>query len=119
VNDQFGHDVGDELLRVAAQRLRSSVRTGDAVARLGGDEFVVMADGLGNEELPRELGLKLIDAFRAPFALGSHACNVSATIGYALAPVDANDAGSLLKAADAAMYAGKQEGKDRLVRFKA
>jgi len=118
VNDQFGHDVGDELLRVAAQRLRSSVRGGDAVARLGGDEFVVMADGLSNQELARELGLKLLDAFRAPFALGKHTCNVSATIGYALAPVDANDAGSLLKAADAAMYAGKQEGKDRLVRVK-
>ena len=119
VNDRFGHDVGDELLRVAAQRLRSSVRAGDAVARLGGDEFVVMADGLSNQELARELGLKLLDAFRAPFALGQHTCNVTATIGYALAPVDANDASSLLKAADAAMYSGKQEGKDRLVRVKA
>jgi diguanylate cyclase (GGDEF)-like protein len=119
VNDRFGHDVGDELLRVAAQRLRSSVRSGDAVARLGGDEFVVMADGLSNQELARELGLKLLDAFRAPFALNQNTCNVTATIGYALAPVDANDAGSLLKAADAAMYAGKQEGKDRLVRVKA
>ncbi|HEX7558061.1 MAG TPA: diguanylate cyclase, partial [Usitatibacter sp.] len=103
INDQFGHDVGDELLRVAAQRLRASVRSGDAVARLGGDEFVVMADGLSNQELARELGLKLLDAFRAPFALGLHACNVSATIGYGLAPVDANDAGSLVKSADAAM----------------
>jgi diguanylate cyclase (GGDEF)-like protein len=118
VNDQFGHDVGDELLRVAAQRLRSSVRSGDAVARLGGDEFVVMADGLSNQELARELGLKLLDGFRAPFALGEHTCNVSATVGYALAPADANDASSLLKAANAAMYAGKQEGKDRLVRAK-
>ncbi len=119
VNDKFGHDVGDELLRVAAQRLRSSVRGVDAVARLGGDEFVVMADGLSNQELARELGLKLLDAFRAPFALNQNTCNVTATIGYALAPEDANDAGSLLKAADAAMYAGKQEGKDRLVRAKA
>jgi diguanylate cyclase len=116
VNDQFGHDVGDELLRIAAQRLRSSVRLGDAVARLGGDEFVVMADGLGNEALARELGLKLLDAFRTSFALGKRTCNVSATIGYALAPGDATDASALLKAADAAMYAGKQEGKDRLVR---
>jgi diguanylate cyclase (GGDEF)-like protein len=116
VNDQFGHHVGDELLRVVAQRLRASVRSRDAVGRLGGDEFVVMADGLANDTLARELGLKLLDAFRAPFALGAHVCNVSATVGYALAPDDASDAASLLKAADAAMYAGKQEGKDRLVR---
>jgi diguanylate cyclase len=119
VNDQFGHDVGDELLRIAAQRLRASVRMGDAVARVGGDEFVVMADGLGNEALARELGLKLLDAFRMPFALGQRTCGVSATIGYSLAPLDARDASALLKSADAAMYAGKQEGKDRLVRVAA
>jgi diguanylate cyclase (GGDEF)-like protein len=116
VNDQFGHDVGDELLRVVAQRLRTSVRAGDGVARVGGDEFVVMADGLTNETQARELGLKLLEAFRTPFVLGENTCRVSATIGYALAPVDAPDASTSLKAADAAMYAGKQDGKDRLVR---
>jgi diguanylate cyclase (GGDEF)-like protein len=116
VNDQFGHDVGDELLRVVAQRLRSAMRAGDAVARLGGDEFVVMAEGLTNEALARELGLKLLDSFRAPFALTQHTTSVTATVGYALAPTDAGDANALLKAADAAMYEGKQEGKDRLVR---
>jgi diguanylate cyclase (GGDEF)-like protein len=116
VNDQFGHDVGDELLRVVAQRLRGSVRTGDAVARLGGDEFVVMAHGLTNEAQARELGDKLLDAFRAPFKLDERTCAVSVTIGCALAPTDTSDAGALLKAADAAMYTGKQDGKDRLVR---
>ncbi len=116
VNDQFGHDVGDALLRVAAQRLRASVRAGDSVARLGGDEFVVMAESLTAEAQAIDLGRKLLDAFRAPFALDEHSCGVSATIGYVLAPTDASDANALLKAADAAMYAGKQEGKDRLVR---
>ena len=116
VNDQFGHDVGDELLRVVAQRLRASMRAGDAVARLGGDEFVVMAEGLTQEAQALDLGRKVLDAFRPPFALNPHTCSVSATIGYALAPTDASDANALLKAADSAMYAGKQEGKDRLVR---
>lgn len=116
VNDQFGHDVGDELLRVVAQRLRASMRAGDAVARLGGDEFVVMAEGLTTEASAQELGLKLLDALRAPFAIKQHTCGVRATIGYALAPTDASDVNALLKAADSAMYAGKQEGKDRLVR---
>ena len=117
VNDRFGHDVGDELLRVVAQRLRASVRAGDAVARLGGDEFIVMAHGLSDASQARELGDKLLAAFRAPFKLDEQTCSVTATIGYALAPTDTSDAGALLKAADAAMYAGKQVGKDRLVRL--
>ena len=116
VNDQYGHDVGDELLRVVAQRLRASMRAGDAVARLGGDEFVVMAEGLNNEAQAVELGRKLLEAFRSPFALKQKTCRVSATVGYAIAPNDAYRAEALVKAADAAMYAGKQEGKDRLVR---
>jgi diguanylate cyclase (GGDEF)-like protein len=116
VNDQFGHDVGDALLRVVAQRLRSSMRAGDGVARLGGDEFVVMAEGLKHAEQAAELGRKLLDAFRTPFALKQHTCSVRATIGYAMAPTDATDARALIKAADAAMYTGKQEGKDRVLR---
>ncbi len=117
VNDQYGHDVGDELLKVVAQRLRASVRVGDAVARLGGDEFVVMAHGLTNEAQARELGEKLLEAFRTPFKLDEQVCSVTATIGYALSPTDTTDGGALLKAADAAMYAGKQVGKDRLIRL--
>jgi diguanylate cyclase (GGDEF)-like protein len=119
VNDQFGHDAGDSLLQAAAQRLRSSMRAGDAIARIGGDEFVVMAYGLANEMQARDLGTKLLEAFRTPFTIDEKQCSVGATIGYALAPTDAESAGALLKAADAAMYAGKQEGKDRLVRFTA
>ena len=116
VNDRFGHDVGDALLCEVATRLRRTTRTRDAVARLGGDEFVVMADGLASKAQARELGTKLLAALRAPFALTEDCCAVSATIGYALAPSDAREANTLLKAADAAMYAGKQAGKDQLMR---
>lgn len=112
VNDQHGHDVGDELLVVAASRLRATMRAGDVVARLGGDEFVVMASGLHSEKQARELGHKLLDAFRLPFSLTQHTCHVGITIGYALAPADGNDALGLLKNADAAMYIGKQNGKN-------
>jgi diguanylate cyclase (GGDEF)-like protein len=119
VNDQFGHDVGDELLRVVAQRLRASTRASDAVTRLGGDEFVVMAEGLAGGSQALELGTKLLDVFATPFAMKHHTCRVSATIGLAIAPADGHDAGKLLKAADAAMYEGKQKGKDRLVRASA
>jgi len=116
VNDQYGHNAGDELLRTVALRLRGCVRLGDAVARVGGDEFVVMAEGLQDDELARDLGHKVLEAFRSPFAFSAHTCAVRATIGYALAPADGSNAESLLKAADTAMYAGKQQGKFRLVR---
>ena len=119
VNDQYGHDVGDSLLRVVAQRLRASMRAGDGVARTGGDEFVVMAEGLTHEAQALDLGMKLLHAFEGAFVFGTHSCSVSATIGYALAPTDVSDANALIKAADAAMYLGKQEGKSRLRRFGA
>ena len=116
VNDQYGHDVGDALLRAVAQRLRACVRQADCVARFGGDEFVVMAEGMPDERQAQELGAKLLDAFRTPFSVAASSCVVRATIGYALAPVDGSDATTLLKAADAAMYDGKQAGKNRVVR---
>ena len=119
VNDQYGHDVGDSLLRVVAQRLRASMRAGDGVARTGGDEFVVMAEGLTHEAQALDLGLKLLHSFEGSFVFGQHSCSVSATIGYALSPNDVSDANALIKAADAAMYLGKQEGKSRLRRFGA
>ncbi|RYF62538.1 MAG: diguanylate cyclase, partial [Comamonadaceae bacterium] len=111
VNDQHGHDVGDELLVAVTRRLQGHVRQSDVVARLGGDEFVVMAGQLGSEHQAEELGHKLLDAFRSPFSLGNVQVGVGLTIGYAIAPDDSNDAASLLKLADAAMYSGKQGGK--------
>ena len=111
VNDQYGHDVGDELLVAVAQRLRGHLRESDVVARLGGDEFVVMTPLLKQPEQAHDLGMKLLDAFRSPFALGNRQVWVGLTIGYALAPHDGSDAMGLLRLADAAMYSGKQAGK--------
>ncbi|MEO8104214.1 MAG: diguanylate cyclase [Betaproteobacteria bacterium] len=116
VNDQYGHDAGDELLGIIARCLRTAVRSSDAIARTGGDEFVVMAAGLQSEQQATELGEKLVALFREPFLLAKHACAVGVTIGYVVAPGDGIDAAALMKAADAAMYAGKQGGKGALVR---
>ncbi len=116
VNDRFGHDVGDELLVAVAQRLRAHIRSSDVVARVGGDEFVLMAHALPDERAAHELGLKLCDAFVPPFEVAGAPVQVGLTAGYALAPVDGREAVDLLKRADAAMYAGKQAGKQRLVR---
>lgn len=116
VNDQHGHDVGDELLQAVAQRLRRTLRTSDAVARLGGDEFVVMAAGLAGEAEAMRLGHKMLAAVEPAFDIGGRHCRVGLTIGFALAPHDGSDAATLLKAADAAMYAGKQAGRQQLRR---
>lgn len=116
VNDRYGHDVGDELLATVAQRLRATVRNGDEVARVGGDEFVVMAARLQNDAQAQELGAKLLAAFLEPFSLENDICSVGVTIGYVLAPLDGVDAAYLLKSADAAMYLGKQAGKNVLRR---
>jgi diguanylate cyclase (GGDEF)-like protein len=112
VNDKHGHDVGDELLIAVGRRLRGHVRESDVVARLGGDEFVVMAHHIAQPENAHDLGMKLLNAFKTPFALGGHLqVRVGLTIGYAIAPHDSTDAVGLLRLADAAMYSGKQSGK--------
>jgi len=111
VNDQHGHDVGDELLVAVARRLQGHVRKTDLVARLGGDEFVVAASQVSNAAQAHDMGMKLLDAFREPFVVQGHEIPVGMTIGYALAPTDGHDAVGLLKLADAAMYVGKQGGK--------
>ncbi len=116
VNDQHGHDVGDELLVAVANRLTSSLRNTDVISRLGGDEFLVMSRGLQNELQAHELGEKMLRAFHDPFVLSQQTCRVGLTIGYALGPVDTRDTRQLLKLADAAMYAGKQSGKNCLKR---
>jgi diguanylate cyclase (GGDEF)-like protein len=109
VNDEHGHDVGDELLVAVARRLQGHVRATDLVARLGGDEFVVVASALESPAQAHDLANKLLDAFHAPFTLSSTKVQVGLTIGYALAPLDAYDATSLLKLADARHVPGKTE----------
>jgi diguanylate cyclase (GGDEF)-like protein len=116
VNDGFGHDVGDELLVAVAARLRGELRHGDVVARLGGDEFVVLARDLAGEGAAWQLGSKLVTSFAEPFMLRGQVCRVGLTVGFALAPLDGNEAGALLRRADAAMYAGKQSGKSTVRR---
>lgn len=116
VNDRHGHDVGDEALVMVAQRLKQAVRAGDLVCRVGGDEFVVVAAGLPDEQHARVVGDKLLACSARPFVLSRATCELGMTIGYAIAPLDAVDADGLLKLADAAMYRGKQAGKQQVRR---
>lgn len=112
VNDQHGHDVGDELLIAVAKRMQGCLRGTDLITRLGGDEFLVVSSGLKSPQQAQELGDKLLKSLKEDFVLSHHTCRVGMTIGYALAPTDSQDTRELLKLADAAMYAGKQSGKN-------
>lgn len=119
VNDRLGHEAGDQLLVEVGKRLRKTVRATDVVARLGGDEFVVMASHLPSPVEADRLGHKLLEEMKAPFLISGEACRVGLTIGYTLAPLDGDDASALLRRADAAMYDGKNAGRNCLRRAEA
>jgi diguanylate cyclase (GGDEF)-like protein len=111
VNDTLGHDVGDELLEAVAQRLVQAVRAADTVARLGGDEFAVVLQDVATDRDARLVAEKLLEAFVAPFGLRRHTLAVTASIGVAVHPRDAERPDALMKAADLAMYRVKDAGK--------
>jgi diguanylate cyclase (GGDEF)-like protein len=108
VNDEFGHDVGDNLLRAVAERLRNCARPGDTVARLGGDEFAIIVEAVEDQsQLPR-IGERFETTFDSPFLIDDHELVVHASIGRAVWPLDASDVEGLLRAADATMYRAKR-----------
>ncbi len=114
INDTHGHEVGDQLLVEAANRLRSARRNGDVVARLGGDEFVMLAGRLHDPAQAKQIGEQLLALFDSPFKLAGAEMRVGLTIGYAIAPATCHEAATVLRMADGAMYQGKQRGKGRL-----
>lgn len=114
INDVLGHEAGDELLITAAARIHAAVRASDHVARLGGDEFTVILEQTDRIEDIAKIADSILKSLGEPFTLTVGASNqVSASIGIALYPVDGEDAGSMLKRADIAMYAAKGAGKGR------
>ena len=113
VNDTLGHDVGDLLLKSAAERLSAELRKGDTVARFGGDEFVLILPDLKGIEDAIQVAQKIVDGFRKPFLIDTHQLIVTTSIGIAVYPHDGTDGDTLLKNADIAMYQVKQTGRDR------
>jgi diguanylate cyclase (GGDEF)-like protein/PAS domain S-box-containing protein len=123
INDTYGHDKGDELLKVFASRLRASVRNSDRVARLGGDEFVILLTAPNAEEVARRVAQKILDSARQPIRLGSQTLMVGTSIGVAAFPFQPSGDGAtpaarpspaqLLKQADLALYEAKKAGRGR------
>ena len=116
VNDSLGHDAGDTLLRVAAQRLAGTVRGGDLVGRIGGDEFVVVMRDVVRPAEAVQAAWRLVEAFRRPFATEAGELFSTASIGVAVSRADSQPA-DLLREADTAMYAAKDDGRDRVAVF--
>jgi diguanylate cyclase (GGDEF)-like protein len=108
VNDEFGHERGDQLLIAVGQRLSGCTRSEDTVARLGGDEFAIL---IHTPTSPREgdaVAARLEKAFAEPFKIGDHKLRLGASIGRAVFPIDADTADELIRRADAAMFENKR-----------
>lgn len=112
VNDTVGHAAGDRLLRSAAERLTNLVREGDTVARLGGDEFTVLLPDVAGIEDATEVARRIIEVCRRPWDIAGQEFRATASIGIAMYPDDGDDAESLLRKADTAMYRAKEQGRD-------
>lgn len=111
VNDQFGHEAGDHVLKVVADRWRACIRSSDALARMGGDEFALLIGGVESPEETRFIAQKLISSLEPPIDLpGGQRCQVGCSIGIAIYPDNAQEMDSLIAAADAAMYDNKATG---------
>ena len=113
VNDTHGHPIGDDLLRVVADRLRALAGPDELVGRLGGDEFAVVQPVAGRGDEAGVLALRVCRELAAPYELGSIHASVGASVGVAFAARDATATSELLKAADMALYAAKGQGGAR------
>jgi diguanylate cyclase (GGDEF)-like protein/PAS domain S-box-containing protein len=117
VNDQYGHEIGDQLLIEVSQRLLDCVRGDDTVARLGGDEFVILLGDLNSTGELEEALRRVLQRLSAAYSLTEQPIIVSASIGVTLYPTDRGDTDTLLRHADHAMYLAKEAGKNRYILF--
>ncbi len=111
VNDSLGHAAGDEVLRIATQRLKTCVREGDHIARLGGDEFAVVLMGVANVAAVTPLAQRIVDALVVPYDVADQRLRCSGSVGVAIHGVDATEPDDLLGRADMALYRAKAQGR--------
>ena len=119
INDSLGHLAGDALLRLIGQRIGSCLRKSDTGARLGGDEFAILLTHLEDDGNATRIAQKVLALVREPLSSEAGSPSISASIGIAMFPGDANDTEGLLKKSDAAMYQAKAAGRDRIVQWKS
>jgi diguanylate cyclase (GGDEF)-like protein/PAS domain S-box-containing protein len=112
INDRLGHEVGDDLLKIIASRLRASVRGDDFVARIGGDEFCVLLLDVADTREAASVAQKLVHELSRPYRVGGQQASIGASIGIACVPQDGEDVATLMRLADSAMYRAKELGRN-------
>ncbi|BAW80314.1 diguanylate phosphodiesterase [Candidatus Nitrosoglobus terrae] len=112
VNDTLGHDIGDLLLKAAADRIVHCLRSGDKVARLGGDEFTIILEGIRSREIIANIATKICNVLSKPFSFMGQEIYIGVSIGISLYPGDGEDVSTLIKHADTAMFRAKERGSD-------
>ncbi len=112
VNDSLGHTIGDELLKRVSERLSSCLREGDSIARIGGDEFIVLLPHMPSEADVHAVGNKIVEEIKKPFKVEGHELYVTVSVGVSLYPRDGDNAETLIKHSDVAMYHTKEQGKN-------
>jgi len=118
VNDQYGHDIGDLLLKVVAERIRIQLRKSDSVARIGGDEFVVLLPSIKGEKDALRVAEKIRHALNQPFEITGFTLGISSSTGVAIYPDHAGEEQQLMKHADTAMYHAKAEGRNNVKTYR-
>jgi diguanylate cyclase (GGDEF)-like protein/PAS domain S-box-containing protein len=119
VNDGLGHSFGDALLADVARRFEGALRASDTISRIGGDEFSILLPEVVNAEAVAGVARKILDSLQRPFRVEGHDLFVTASIGISCFPADGDDAETLLKCADAAMYRSKELGRNQAQLFTA
>lgn len=119
INDIYGHDIGDMILKKVSNRLVEGVRSDDTVARMGGDEFVIILNAINSSKNAEEIAGKVIKEIIAPFTLNGISHDLEVSVGISVFPDDGLDAESLLNHADAAMYDAKKSGGCKFKRYTA
>ena len=117
INDTYGHNVGDQLLRSVGNRLTGLLRKSDTISRMGGDEFFLLFPELTRVNDAVKIAQKIMDAFKEPFTFDGHKLNITTSIGIALYPNDGEQVDILLINADIAMYHAKQKGRNNYQRY--
>ena len=119
INDTLGHSAGDELLVIVSRRLKSLVNTGDTIARLGGDEFLLTAEAIQDRGTASDLANHLLRGLRVPVKIADSDISISASIGISFFPDDAKTPQDLVRQADTAMYAAKNNGRNGFSFYKS
>jgi diguanylate cyclase (GGDEF)-like protein/PAS domain S-box-containing protein len=113
INDSLGHEIGDHLLQVVAERMQTAIRSVDTVSRVGGDEFVVLLGEIDTTEDAARVAEKLIFTLSRPYHIQEHELSLTASVGICVYPDNGAEPGILIRNADASMYAAKQSGRNR------